>query len=66
MEAEDYIEATGRVKLLKEIASPISKVESGFLNSFVSFISMSTGEAGASQRPRNPGRAGLGLNNYFL
>ena len=52
MESEDFVDASGRVKLLQEEVSPIAKVESGFLNSFVSFISMSTGEAVGAQRPR--------------
>ena len=50
MEAEDYVDPNGRVKLLQE-NEPAIKVESGFLNSFVSFISMSTGET-EHKRPR--------------
>ncbi len=52
MEAEDYVDPTGRVKMLQEEVSPVIKVESGFLNSFVSFISMSTGETGSASKPR--------------
>lgn len=52
MEAEDYVDPTGRVQLLREEDSPAIKVESGFLNSLVSFMSMSTGEANGPQRPR--------------
>ena len=51
MEAEDYVDPNGRVKLLQEIEPASIKVESGFLNSFVSFISMSTGET-EHKRPR--------------
>ena len=52
MEAEDYVDPTGSIKLLQEDTSPAIKVESGFLNSFVSFISMSTDPV--TQRPRTP------------
>ena len=55
MEVEDFVDNTGRVKLLQDdAASNVAKVESGFLNSFVSW--MSGPEAGGSsyQRPRTP------------
>ncbi|TRY67573.1 hypothetical protein TCAL_07827 [Tigriopus californicus] len=41
MEAEDYIASAGRIKLFREEVQE-NKVEQGFLNSFVSFISMSS------------------------
>ena len=55
MEVEDFVENNGKVKLLPDNVAPnIAKVESGFLNSFVSW--MSSGEAGGTgyQRPRTP------------
>ena len=55
MEVEDFVDNTGRVKLLQDdAAANVAKVESGFLNSFVSW--MSGPEAGGSsyQRPRTP------------
>ena len=45
MEAEDYVDQNGRVKLLQKDSLPSIKVESGFLNSFMSFVSMSTGKS---------------------
>ena len=55
MEVEDFVDTTGKVKLLPDDVAPnVAKVESGFLNSFVSW--MSSGEAGGAgyQRPRTP------------
>ena len=51
MEAEDYIESAGRVKLFRE-ESQTAKVETGFLNSFMSFVSMSADSS--AQRQRTP------------
>ena len=50
MEAEDYVDPTGRVKLLQEDSSPAIKVESGFLNSFFQFMSTDP----VIQKPRTP------------
>ena len=50
MESEDYIESSGRVRIFRE-DNPVTKVEPGFLNSFVSFISMSSE---TQQKTRTP------------
>ncbi len=49
-EAEDFLEGSGRVQLFRE-QKQAAKAEPGLLNSFVSFISMSTE---AQQRARTP------------
>ena len=54
LEAEDFVDPSGRVLLFREEEIE-SKVESGFLNSFVSFISMSGGNGeGSLMKQRTP------------
>ncbi len=50
MEAEDFLDSKGKVQLFRE-EKPSAKTETGLLNSFVSFISMSSE---AQQRMRTP------------
>ncbi len=52
MVAEDFLESSGQIELYRE-EKRTAKVEPGLLNSFVSFISMSTA-AEAQQRARTP------------
>ena len=53
VEAEDFVDPSGRVALFREEERDVAKVETGFLNSFMSFISTG-GETPMAHRQRTP------------